>query len=490
MSIEGKGAHMTRSLCCLVIAVMLMSLICFKASRAKGVESPAPGSFEATEGVLDVRRSVMVMFALTNTMGWSPAQAVVFPHHRINPKAQKYARFFLENDARALDNYCPRMGALWILGFVGDDTSVPFVDHYIQAWLKSGVNDQRLMSRNLGHCMGVFGGAALKRDLPGARAFVEKYAQFNSWLRDKENPSPMALKNARRFCQPFVGAVFQFSKAAFMRPSLEQKIPGTDRRLVGEPYVKRLVSLPYDYYTELMKPHPAPTTGKYKGYFEARFAERANKIDALIAKADGKPAPKQPPATKKTRTPASTRSSRDRDTLPPSVLLKRGGSTSLYVVALCEEGVTAYEQFLNLLLSEDYDTLLKNILNNERRVYPEKVKKNRDGLVKDLLVERALMAEAQSSRLLDKSRYRNFQISVSLTANVERIGAEELETKSAKGVETVTLLFVIPESAIIYRKHIPQVGVGSAEKTITPEGDLQVYMKRINGKWYWNPFGW
>ena len=152
--------------------------------------------------------------------------------------------------------------------------------------------------------------------------------------------------------------------------------------------------------------------------------------------------------------------------------------------------MTAYGQFLNELLSEKYDALVESILNNGRPLDPEKVKRTREAFLKDIQVERALIAEAQRSGLLDESRYRNFRISVSLTASAECIVAEKLKTKPVKGAETVTLLFVIPESADIYEKHIPHVGGGSAEQTITRDGDLQVYMKRINGKWYWNLFGW
>jgi len=157
---------------------------------------------------------------------------------------------------------------------------------------------------------------------------------------------------------------------------------------------------------------------------------------------------------------------------------------------IVKEGLNAFEQFLKELESERYDVLQRNILDNAIPVYPVKGATRWAAFLKHLQVQRALMAEVQSAGLLENGSYRHFRITVSLTATIEELAAIAKNSKSMQGTEEVTLLFVIPKSADIYKKHIPRIGGSSAQKTITPEDDLQVYMKRINGKWYWNPFGW
>ena len=57
-----------------------------------------------------------------------------------------------------------------------------------------------------------------------------------------------------------------------------------------------------------------------------------------------------------------------------------------------------------------------------------------------------------------------------------------------KGYETADVTFMIRYTGDISKKYIPRV---PDDTTIDDEtGNLKVYMKRINGKWYWNPFGW
>ncbi len=169
--------------------------------------------------------------------------------------------------------------------------------------------------------------------------------------------------------------------------------------------------------------------------------------------------------------------------------------TTADVREIIEEGLAAYHRFVGEWISEDYDSLLQRLLNNDRPVYPEKLKRDhKEHLKDDLNLERPLIMAAQRKGLFEATRYRNFRVSMTLSASLEQIGtAEEREAPRAEGSETITLLFEIPGSAETWDEFLRQVGRGvggGSEMTFTLEEDLQVYMKRINGTWYWNPFGW
>lgn len=56
-----------------------------------------------------------------------------------------------------------------------------------------------------------------------------------------------------------------------------------------------------------------------------------------------------------------------------------------------------------------------------------------------------------------------------------------------KGYETADVSFVIRSAAETFRKYAPK---GSGNDTFSGGDGLLVCMKRIDGKLYWNPFGW
>jgi len=157
---------------------------------------------------------------------------------------------------------------------------------------------------------------------------------------------------------------------------------------------------------------------------------------------------------------------------------------------IVKEGVSAYGQLLDMLFAEQHRFLIEQIMDNGKPVPEAKKKKKKgfDGFVQAIQTQKVLLGDVKAKGLLKVERYRDFQVDLSLAARVESLSGDE--NLPVIGSESVTLLFHIPGTSELFRKHIPQIGGPSAEKTITPEGDLQVYMKRINGKWYWNPFGW
>ena len=53
--------------------------------------------------------------------------------------------------------------------------------------------------------------------------------------------------------------------------------------------------------------------------------------------------------------------------------------------------------------------------------------------------------------------------------------------------ETVTVTFRLKGSAEVGRVLFPR---NRGSLTVARDGTLIVVMKKIDGKWYWNPFGW
>ena len=173
---------------------------------------------------------------------------------------------------------------------------------------------------------------------------------------------------------------------------------------------------------------------------------------------------------------------------PTSPAAAGPGHRPLDTAAIVKEGVAAYGQLLDRLFSGKYLALSRQIMDNGRPVPAAKVKRGWAGFVEAIKQEQALLAEVKAKGLLAPDRCSDFQVRPAPRAKAK--GAGESGRSPAPRSEDVTLLFTIPGTSAIYRKHIPQVGGRSAEMTITRKGDLQVYMRRINGKWYWNPFGW
>lgn len=53
--------------------------------------------------------------------------------------------------------------------------------------------------------------------------------------------------------------------------------------------------------------------------------------------------------------------------------------------------------------------------------------------------------------------------------------------------EDITVTFALPNTRELGRYYFPDK-LGT--RTIAPDGTLIVYMRKIDGRWYWNPFGW
>jgi hypothetical protein len=101
---------------------------------------------------------------------------------------------------------------------------------------------------------------------------------------------------------------------------------------------------------------------------------------------------------------------------------------------------------------------------------------------------KGLLEEASATESLASGKYRDLRMHRAVNARIVR--PEQGKRSDILGPQSVMLLFGGPRSSAIDKKHIPQIGGASARMTITPGGDLQVYMRSINRKRCWNPPVW
>jgi hypothetical protein len=141
-----------------------------------------------------------------------------------------------------------------------------------------------------------------------------------------------------------------------------------------------------------------------------------------------------------------------------------------------------------MLFADQHQTLIEQIMDNGVPVPEAKKKKDFDGFVKAIQAQKALMEDVKAKGVLKAEQYRDFQMELSLSARIERLPGDD--DMPVMGSDNVTLFFSLPDTSEVLKKHISKVGGTSAEKTITRGGDIQVFMKRIDGTWYWNPVGW
>ena len=159
-----------------------------------------------------------------------------------------------------------------------------------------------------------------------------------------------------------------------------------------------------------------------------------------------------------------------------------------YLMGSANEAINAYKQIAQMLIDGNYDPLVIPVLDNCKLIPLAKRKRQKDEMGEALDLEKRILEDLTKAKL---NNYGDYHVKVKFEATLGN-GGIHVETRAMplaiKGYETATVTFMIRDTGDISKKYIPQV---FDDTTIEDEtGILKVYMKRINGKWYWNPFGW
>jgi len=425
--------------------------ICLIANYAMAIEN----SPVANNNYLTVRQSLIPMFARGGLSETYVDEE--FPSNRINPKAKEYLRFYLEED-----NIHPThvYGAIWLLGFIGDEDDILFMEQYVDKSLRSSKNFEHPIGhlRNLAGIAGCFTGMMIKRDIKGAELFLKKYAKVSSWMIPGEEETPESSSDARDFYSRFIMFAYRYSKASYVYPLLQEKSPGP-KRYYHELFVDSLKKIEVDKYTELMKPNTLQ---------EAKMNENIAKclehygewIDRLMRK----------------QTYAQWREAQEKQKAIPKVEKR------------------PVDSFESIDMSETIEgTYLKAIASDAAKAYVQISRMLLDRNAKDLPIKKEVLQDIQKAGL---NNYGGFQVMVDVEAKINDY-VPEVKSSEGKGEgsaagpvvvkekETADVTFNIQGTADIFKRHVPDAGDISLISSTT--GDVIINMKRIDDKWYWSP---
>lgn len=157
-----------------------------------------------------------------------------------------------------------------------------------------------------------------------------------------------------------------------------------------------------------------------------------------------------------------------------------------YLIDCVNKGMIAYRQITQSIIDGNYDPMAIPVLDNNKLIPLKKREKQKDEMTKAIDVEKKILEDLAKAGL---NNYSDYNIELKLEATLDN-GTLNNETgtmpKTVKGYETADLTFIIPKGADAYKAHISV----EFEENSDDKGNLKVSMKRINGTWYWNPFGW
>jgi len=417
--------------------------ICFIVHYVMAIEN----SPETNNRYLSVRKSLLPMFAtrlLANEF---------FPFNRINPDIRPYILFYLEKDNY---NYHIAAKGIWLLGFVGQADDIKFVDRYIQSRLNS-LNEAetfRRLPNVVAGASGCFAGMMIKREIQGAERFFRKYAEVTAWMPPEDGPE--AIEDARSRYSDFIMGAYQYSKADFILPLLQQKSSGP-RPFPHESFIDAFEKMEIDQYTKLMK--PSPTSEEKLNENITKFLDNYGEmIDLLLRK----------------QTYAQWREAQEKQKAVPKVEKK------------------PVDSFESIDMSETNEGgYLKAIASDAAKAYVQISRMLLDRNAKDLPIKKEILQDIQKAGL---NKYDGFQVMVDVEAKINdfvptvKSGEGKDEGSDAEPVvvkekETAAVTFNIKGTADIFKRHFPDAGDNSLISSTT--GNVIINMKRIDDKWYW-----
>lgn len=459
-----------------IYAFMLVMLFWVAGNNALAAQETSESNY------LPIHTSLIPLLNWSGGAGFPPR---IFPANRINPAAKGHIHYcFSDEYAKKInaDVLNTRLGGIWLLGFIGNKDDIQFVDHFLQDSLTSKEFDFSQLD-HLAFASGCFSGMMLRRGIEGAENFFEKYAKLSSWMPTDENEMSLILSSVQNAYNGFLYNSYLYSRSAIVLPYLTQSTD--DNPPLRKDLVDSLLRTDVDFYTEYMKPTTL-SQQELDSLFGVFLEERGGwvVIDAIINKdvikipgnaaADSKPQKE----TMESVSEAITL------TDPNQIGCLESAAT---------QAVKAYLRVSGEIAAGIYNDLHTKLLDNGRLISLEKLIKGGDSLSKALGKEREILEQVRKAGL---NSFSDFEVKIEIQAalggflpdtgdrEADRTGI--FQKTEVKGNESATVTFIIPGTAEIYQKYNP----GGDTLTTCKSGDLKVYMKRIDGRWYWNPFGW
>jgi hypothetical protein len=229
---------------------------------------------EEKDKILSVRESLVPMF-VTGLISNKD-----FPFDRINPDVREYILFYLDKDN---SDYDFAANGIRLLGVVGRDEDIEFIDRYLQSRLNNIENNEkfRLLSPEIALLSGAFAGMMINRDIKGAEQFFQKYGQLSVWMPLEGTNLPY-LGFAKQSYGSFIIGAYQFSMADYIRSLLRQK-SSDSKTFINEQSIEVLEKMGTDLYTKLMKPSPT-SESILKKNIDKYLNQYGDSIDMLLRK--------------------------------------------------------------------------------------------------------------------------------------------------------------------------------------------------------------
>jgi len=153
-----------------------------------------------------------------------------------------------------------------------------------------------------------------------------------------------------------------------------------------------------------------------------------------------------------------------------------------YLLQTLREALAQYRTFTDMLIGGDAPRLAGHILDDGQTVPATRIKAQRAEFLRALGQQRDI---AEAVNHLD-ARSSGFKVE---RRTAYRVGELDLDAQrvTAEQVGEVMVTFRLLGTAALGKAHFADQKGGL---TVAKDGTLIVVMKKINGKWYWNPFGW
>lgn len=423
-----------------------------------------------SEHYLSLRHSLIPMFGRLVVSPQNFFHEEHFPMNRLDPRARVYARAALGEERIGLQFDLTRQrGAIWLLGFVGDQSDVDLVGKFVDKRNQLNPKDRTSPSEDilLAGDVGFFTGAFIARSAKGSEDLVGRYAKLAAWSGGDDLMSAEGLRRAKERWGNFMSAAYSYSRADELWSIIIKGDPDTGQKPLPANRVAMLESIKNGRYKIIMAERRAPPAELDQILGQCMKAW-GKEIDQFIAEVDGKP---------NTSTTQPVVSSVDS--------LTRGAVQSERdsIGKVIAEALDAYEsaraeiskgnpdlRIISSRLADDGNAI------DDKRIQGSRAEFNRE-----------LTRLSEFLSLLEKQRCVYGPAAVSTAVR-------ELFVETERGSGNYTIQREEERTVAI-----PIMGSEEMAKTIrssprmlptVQDGRLVIYMIKRDDRWLWNPFGW
>lgn len=440
--------------------IILLVAICFFASfYVNGAENPSVNSNR-----LSVQETIGAAFIRPEDGGlpWNL-------YSRANPDAKAQLYEILSNPN--LKEHHP--GVWKILGYIGDTSDVKRIERSLENDYSGILTEQeKTIVRAYFDALGLMSG----RDIKEAQALVEKLMKVAYWETAKFRWFPNEVKAKPGFEYEMISLVLKGYSLSGREDMAGMALDIV--KSINDPGLR-----------EYMQGRVDPTRLAYEAK-AVRIAEKkeVSDQDRLLAAGyfDGNldsPAPvKNPVANTNPKANQSGKSGQDR---VPSPALKTEfipEQDVKFIKIISKEAIEGFEQIKIAVLAGNVDAVIGHLLDDGRIIDEKRLQRSGVEYKEDLEIEQEVF---QSLADL-KTSPANFKVERNTSYQFSSI-AEDGSLIDPTGTEVIAVSFELTGTGEIGKKLFPK---RLNNLTISQDGILIVVMKKINDKWYWNPFGW